>query len=435
MCCQIIDWISKQCGLNTFRPPVYLYPFVLDLVNIDHDKVVIAKGTEYDRGFTSTVYYPKKKKYFHEVTDEGTIVWRAGESEKGTELVRLSSEKSTLIVIICRCARREYARHYRKTDGCWRNVDEPANESAVIEDNEMNEKHENTLNTDNKLAEFSFSTVLPLDQSAGESARVSGYSEVQVHNLEAPTFLAQKYDAEITYVELDLSDVNFDIFLIGDSFIDGVPLKIFTVKDGYRLTEIYDASVPVFTCSSGENIRSVVAYYDRTNLLSVLVNVVNNGRLIWFCHNRKDGIWSRVTRQEHETLLNILKEQALRDKEEHSTVNRLQTAICNEKVLPSLLTENDLSVGQETILKIKDEKDYTSLPSVCEGDVKKTRDEHVTYIGEIFDNFGDNHHNSNFNNTRQRSVRQTISTKGPKEDKSDEVSYTLNHGQEVVLCE
>ncbi|EKX73601.1 signal peptide containing protein [Theileria equi strain WA] len=116
---------------------------------------------------------------------------------------------------------------------------------------------------------------------------------------------------ETKTVKLDVNGIDTNLFSIEESFSGGVPLKTVTPKDGVLITSVVDGEKEVWKGLDKEHGQKVMICYDGESPASVIVNFVKaDGKSTWRCYSVQDDGWEVVREEDHEKLLDKLKNKA-----------------------------------------------------------------------------------------------------------------------------
>ncbi|EKX73645.1 hypothetical protein BEWA_036810 [Theileria equi strain WA] len=117
--------------------------------------------------------------------------------------------------------------------------------------------------------------------------------------------------AETKIVELNVNDIDTNLFSIEESFSGGVPLKTVTPKDAVLITSVVDGEKEVWKGADKEHGLQVVVCYDGESPVSVVVNFVKaDGKKPWRYHNLQDNKWNVVNKQVNENFVKELMKKA-----------------------------------------------------------------------------------------------------------------------------
>ncbi|EKX72421.1 signal peptide containing protein [Theileria equi strain WA] len=117
--------------------------------------------------------------------------------------------------------------------------------------------------------------------------------------------------AGLKTVELDVADVDGNVFVVEESFSGGVPLKTVTPRDGHHISSVMDGEKELWKGLDKEHGQKVMIYYDGESPASVIVNFVKaDGAKPWRYHNLKENKWNVVKKEDHEKRLEELKKKA-----------------------------------------------------------------------------------------------------------------------------
>ncbi|AFZ79239.1 hypothetical protein BEWA_020860 [Theileria equi strain WA] len=359
-------------------------PITLDLAKVDTNSVDVPDTTTKD-GINTTYYYPKGKFYFNKIVDGTRTVWESTE-EKCSPAYTISKGNVTFLALLLKKSDDETDLiYYEKKNLGWELIEKTKCEKIIEElkrpsvapmikeveldltdvDREIfvaraSQKNGLTEKTFTVKEGYRLTELYELNVPIWRGENGSSCSQVTVHydgnELELTSlslgieslYLHVKdgkwvgvskddYDVALTEmkrlaslpkartVELDVADVDGNVFVVKEETVEGLPLKTVAPKEGYKLTEIYDINVPIWRGADKEHALSVLVCYDGEAPVSVVVNFVKaDGKNVWRYHNMQGNKWSVVKKKDYENLLKKLKvSEENEDKESPNVENQV----------------------------------------------------------------------------------------------------------------
>ncbi|AFZ80401.1 hypothetical protein BEWA_032540 [Theileria equi strain WA] len=338
-------------------------PITLDLAEVNTNSVDVPATTVQD-GISTTYYYPKGKFYFEKIVDGGRTVWESTE-EKCSPAYTISKGDITFLALLLKKSDDETDLiYYERKNLGWRLIEKTKCEKMIEElkkqpatpvikaveldlkdvDNEIflaKESSENgvvektfTVQGGYRLTEV-YDLNIPVWKSEspnkhctlatvhfeGENPMLASLSldseslYLHVEDGKWTSISKDEYDSalaemkrltsspKVKCVELDVTDIDGNVFFIEESFSGGVPIKTITPKGGYQLTEVYDINVPIWKGLDKERCLQVLVYYNEESPVSVTVNFLKaDGKSTWRYYSMQDKRWDVFKKGRNEKL-------------------------------------------------------------------------------------------------------------------------------------
>ncbi|EKX73940.1 conserved hypothetical protein [Theileria equi strain WA] len=342
-------------------------PITLDLAEVNTNSVDVPATTVQD-GISTTYYYPKGKFYFEKIVDGGRTVWESTE-KKCSPAYTISKGDVTFLALLLKEGENTDLIYYEKKNLGWKLVEKTKSEN-IIEELKRQPEQPAVKTIDLDLSDVD-STAFSVEESEEDKVPIKKYAVKTDHYLneinygdselwksdspdkhctlatvyfeeENPMLLSLTLNQGFVYlqnkdgrwvgvskdgydtalakmkrlaslpkvrtVELDIADIDGNVFTVEEEALEGVPLKTVTPKDGVLITSVMDGEKEVWKGADKEHGLQVVVCYDGESPASVVVNFVKvDGKNVLKYHNKQGDKWEMVKKEDHEKLLEEFK--------------------------------------------------------------------------------------------------------------------------------